>query len=69
MTIRLDPNIEDPDRFYAEIVRRNEGLSPDESLDFALRLVFLLANQIGRNDVLLSCIEEAAQQRRAGDRP
>lgn len=67
MTIALDPRIEDPDRFYAALVAANDGLGEEQSGDLMLRLVFLLANQVGRQDVLLTCIEEAARPFRAGE--
>ncbi|SDR35248.1 Protein of unknown function [Rhizobiales bacterium GAS191] len=61
MTLRLDPNLADPDGFYAAIVRANDGLSEDQSQNFALRLVFLLANQISDAAVLEACVAEAAK--------
>jgi Protein of unknown function (DUF2783) len=59
--MRLDPNINDPDTFYAAIVAANESISEQQSQDFALRLVLLLANQIGDAGLLAACIAEAAK--------
>jgi len=62
-------NIPDPDGFYAALVSAQEGLSESESADFNARLVLLLANQCGRQQVLLDCIaaaREAGQTLAAG---
>jgi hypothetical protein len=60
--MRLDPNIADPDAFYAALLAANEGRSEAESLAFVLRLCLLLANQIGDQHVLMSLVAEAALQ-------
>ena len=52
-------NIPDPDGFYAAWLRAHEGLSEAESHDLDARLVLLLANQVGDQQVLLACIDEA----------
>lgn len=54
-----DPNIPDPDGFYAALVAAHEGLSEAESAELNARLVFLLANQVGEQGVLLDCIAAA----------
>lgn len=54
-------NIPDPDGFYAAWVAAHEGLSDAESNDLDARLVLLLANQVGDQNVLLECIAEARQ--------
>jgi hypothetical protein len=59
--MRLDPNLEDPDGFYAALVAAAEGLTETQSQDLALRLVFLLANQVGAKAALDACIDEAAR--------
>ena len=59
--MRLDPNIEDPDAIYAAILTAGEKLSEEQSQDFALRLLLLLANQIGDARVLAACIVEASK--------
>jgi hypothetical protein len=61
MTIRLDPNLENPDAFYARLVIANENASGEQSLEFFIRLSMILANQIGDASVLQACIDEAAQ--------
>lgn len=57
--MRTDPNLRDPDGFYAALIAANEGLSTEQSLAFALRLVLLLANQVGDPQVLADAIEAA----------
>lgn len=59
--MRLDANLHDPDAFYAALVAANEGLTEDQSQRLTLRLVFLLANQIGDAAVLEACVGEAAE--------
>ena len=53
------PNIPDPDGFYAALLQAHEGLSDAASADLNARLVFLLANQVGDQALLLDCIQAA----------
>jgi len=57
--MRTDPNIPDPDGFYAALVAAHEGLSDAESAALNARLVLLLANQVGDRQVLADCIAAA----------
>lgn len=57
--MRTDPNIPDPDDLYAALVAAHEGLSEAASAALNARLVFLLANQVGNQQVLLECIAAA----------
>ncbi len=50
--LRTQPNIPEPDGFYADLIAAHEGLSDDESAAFNARLILLLANHIGDRDVL-----------------
>lgn len=59
--MKLDPSIDDPDAFYAALVAANEGLADDQSNHLVLRLVFLLANQVGDTAVINACVAEAAK--------
>ena len=54
-----EPNIPDPDGFYAALVAAHEGLTDADSAALNARLVFLLANQIGDQQVLADCIAAA----------
>ncbi|MBO9641682.1 MAG: DUF2783 domain-containing protein [Pseudacidovorax sp.] len=55
-----EPHIPDPDGFYAALLQAHEGLSEAQSADLNARLVLLLANQCGDQQVLLDCIRAAA---------
>jgi len=57
--MKTGPNIPDPDGFYEALLAAMEGLSESESEAFLLRLVLLLANQVGDQQVLLQAIAEA----------
>jgi hypothetical protein len=56
-----EPRIPDPDGFYAALIGAHEGLSEAQSADLNARLVLLLANQCGNQEVLLACIRAAAE--------
>ena len=60
--MRTDPNIPDPDGFYAALVAAHRGLTDSQSAQLNARLVFLLANQLGDQKALLECIEAAASR-------
>lgn len=60
--MNTEPNIPDPDGFYAALVAAHEGLDDAASAALNARLVFLLANQVGRQDTLLACIAAARAQ-------
>ena len=62
--VRLEPAMEDPDRFYEELVAAHEGLTLEESFELIARLVMLLANQVGRGTVLSACIRLARESGR-----
>lgn len=57
--MRTDPNIPDADGFYEALIAAQEGLSEAEAEAFALRLLLLLANQVGDQRVLLDAIAAA----------
>jgi hypothetical protein len=57
--MRTQPNIPDPDDFYEALVDSHKGLSDVESAQLNARLVFMLANQIGDQQVLLECVVAA----------
>jgi Protein of unknown function (DUF2783) len=57
--MQTQPNIDDPDGLYEALIKAHEGLTPTQSAELNARLVFLLANQIGDQRVLLDCIEAA----------
>jgi hypothetical protein len=53
------PNIPDPDGFYQALVDAHEGLSEAQSAELNVRILLLLANQIGDQAVLMACIDAA----------
>lgn len=57
--MNTQPNIAEPDAFYAALVAAHEGLDPTQSAELNARLMLLLANQIGEHRVLMECIAAA----------
>jgi hypothetical protein len=57
--MRTDARIPDPDGFYEALLAAHEGLGDEASNDLNARLVLLLANQVGEQQVLLECLAEA----------
>jgi len=57
MSLNLEPNIDDPDGFYQELLGAHEGLSKDQSDAFNARLILTLANHIGDRDILRTALE------------
>jgi hypothetical protein len=49
----------DPDGFYEYWLDAQAGLDEKQSFEFNARLVMLLANQIGDQDVIQQCIDSA----------
>lgn len=61
--LNLEPNLSDPDGFYALLTETHRGCDQETSERINARLILLLANHIGELDVL----EEALRIAR-GDR-
>ena len=59
MSLKLTPNISDPDGFYDELLAAHDGLSAEESAAFNARLILVLANQIGDRTILRAALEAA----------
>ena len=58
-TLRREPNIPDPDGFYAELIAAQRDLS-DEQADLLLaKLVLILSNHIGERAVLSEALRLA----------
>jgi len=55
-----DPNIADPDGFYAELLALHEGRDKHRSDAINARLVLILANHIGDRAVLRQAFDFAA---------
>ncbi len=58
-TLNLDPNISDPDGFYAELIEAHDGLSEEQSGALNARLILVLANHIGDRSVLSQALATA----------
>lgn len=59
MALTLTPNIKNPDRFYDALVKAHDGLTPEESAAFNARLILIMANQIGNEEMLNTALEAA----------
>jgi hypothetical protein len=57
--MKTAPNIPDPDAFYEALLSASEGLSEAQREAFLLRLLLLLANQVGDQRALLEAIAAA----------
>jgi hypothetical protein len=57
--MKTDLNLQDADGFYEQLLNAHEGLSADQSEQLNMRLILLLANQVGNASVLRDCIESA----------
>lgn len=68
MKMHTEPNIEDPDDFYARLIALHDGLSEAESRAVNAKLILLMANQIGDGDVLNEILAAAAAKGRSAKR-
>ncbi len=56
LNLNLTPNLTAPDDFYAGLLSAHDGLSEDDSMALNARLILILANHIGAQDVLRRAI-------------
>ncbi|MGE0799250.1 MAG: DUF2783 domain-containing protein [Lautropia sp.] len=59
--VRLEPNLQDPDGFYEQLLEAHQGLSVEQSFELNVRLLMLLANQVGDAAVLARCVALARE--------
>ncbi len=59
MALITEPHLEAPDPFYEALIETHRDLSEAQSQALNARLVLLLANHIGRHDVLLEALKAA----------
>jgi hypothetical protein len=59
MALQLEPNIADPDGFYAALIAAHDGLDDEDSMALNARLVLILANHVGDRAVLDQALEAA----------
>lgn len=57
--LKLEPNINDPDGFYDELIAAHSDLSKEQSDAFNARLILILANHIGDRSTLRKALEAA----------
>ncbi len=55
--LRTEPQILDPDDFYASLIDLHEGLSSEESNELNCKLILLMANHIGDREVLFEALD------------
>lgn len=56
MPLKTEPNLDDADGFYADLMAAHAGLSDDQSAALDARLILILANQIGSRAVLAEAL-------------
>ncbi len=61
--MKTELNLQDADGFYEQLLNAHEGLSSEQSEQLNMRLILLLANQVGDASVLQDCIESANQKK------
>lgn len=66
--LELDPNFTDPDAFYAALTELHRECSEAESERINARLILLLANHIGDQQVLEQALAIAGQAASASAR-
>lgn len=59
MTLKLEPNIQDPDGFYQELIGMQRDLDDDQAAQFQARLLLALANHVGDRAVLSEAMQVA----------
>lgn len=59
MDLNLNPNIDDPDGFYDELLEVHQELEKPDSDALNARLILLLCNHIGDREVLRQALEAA----------
>lgn len=57
----LSPNLEDADGFYEALLNVHEGLEDEETQALNARLVLVLANHIGKKEILADAIAASAE--------
>ena len=59
MELLTQPNLDAPDDFYEALIETHRDLSPEQSHALNARLVLLLANHIGRLEILKEALQAA----------
>ncbi|EOD79600.1 hypothetical protein D515_01394 [Grimontia indica] len=61
MKLNIEPNFTDGDAFYAALANIYNSLPPEEVMTVNAKLVLLLANHIGEQEILEQAIVAATQ--------
>ncbi|MCH7342018.1 DUF2783 domain-containing protein [Pelomonas sp. CA6] len=61
MSLNLNPNIPDPDGFYAALIQAQQGMSDEQAQLFVAKLALILANHVGQRGVLDDALAVARQ--------
>ena len=61
MKLNLDPNIPRPDDFYEALINLQRDRSEDEVRMINAKLILILANHIGDNEILNEALAVAAK--------
>lgn len=69
MPLITAPHLDAPDDFYEALLAAHQGLSEADSHAFNARLILLLANHIGRLDVLRAALTAAGAEATAAATP
>lgn len=64
MQLTIEPNLESPDSFYEALIGTHRDLGESQSHALNARLVLLLANHIGRQEVLQQALKAARDSAR-----
>ncbi len=54
------PRLADPDGFYARLIAMHEALDPDASNRLNARIILMMANQIGDDEIVAAILRAAA---------
>lgn len=69
MTLILTPNIKNHDRLYQSLIDAHAGLSDTQSAELNSRLVLILFNHIGDEEILAAALEAACRSNPARQQP
>ncbi len=66
MPLNLNPNLADPDGLYEALIDAHQGLDADQSHELNAKLVLILMNHIGHEEVLREALMRARASVTAG---
>lgn len=64
--LNTEPNFDNADDFYAALLAAHDGLDAEEVHALNARLILILANHIGENEVLYEALDAARASQRSG---